>query len=323
VTPSLEICETGRKVDPSPSQRSTFDRFRGMVEAGLARPLLRDGSMDKNFDQPEVLEDLRSGDPAREGQALRALIEHLVAQTSRDLATRRNGVHLQPDSLVQRVVMRELYETGAPYQKFENDSHLFGRLRLGILNRIREVLRSPRARARQFSQSEPEAGPFDPKAEGAGPRTEIARKDWNAHADERNAASRARILAIIAEEDRALVELVVFRGLGSERAGEQLGMHADAVRQRMSRQRRRLREALLAPLDAKLSAADATVVKGLLVERREPSELAGEVGLSVESIARRLAELLAGPIAAELGDEGVTYLMRLLGKVRGPGPGPK
>lgn len=277
--------------------------------------------MDKNFEQPEVLEELRSGDPAREGQALRVLIEHLVAQTSRDLATRRNGVHLQPESVVQRVVMHELYEADTPYQKFENDSHLFGRLRLGILNRIREVLRSPRSRAKQFSQSEPESGPFDPKAEGAGPRTEIARKDWNVHADARNTASRARVLAIVAKEDRDLVELVVFRGFNSERAGEQLGMHADAVRQRMSRNRRRLRDALLAPLDAKLSAPDAAIVKGLLVERREPAELAGEVGLTVESLARRLAELLSGPIAAELGDEGVTFLMRLLGKVRLPGHG--
>ena len=125
---------------------------------------------DNHFEQPEVLADLRSGDPAREAQALRALIEHLVAQTSRDLATRRNGVHLQAESVVQRVVMRELYERSdptdapgpsadaappstpaKPYGKFENDAHLFGRLRLGIVNRIREILRSPKSKAKQFS----------------------------------------------------------------------------------------------------------------------------------------------------------------------------
>ena len=292
-----------------------------------------------HFEQPEVLAELRSGDPAREAQALRSLIEHLVAQTSRDLATKRNGVHLQAESVVQRVVMRELYERadptsasdpradgapapqpGKPYGKFENDAHLFGRLRLGIVNRIREILRSPKSKAKQFSQADSDGGGFDPSADQEGPRTEIARRDWNAHADERNAASRARILAVVSRDEGELIELVVFRGLGSEKAGERLGLHADAVRQRMSRHRRRLRDALLAPVRAKLAHNDSLVLEGLLVERREPGELAAEVGLNVESLARRLSELLNGPIAAELGDEGVTYLMRLLGKVRAHHP---
>jgi hypothetical protein len=84
----------------------------------------------------------------------------------------------------------------------------------------------------------------------------------------------------------------------------------------MSRHRRRLRDALLAPVRAKLEHNDSLILEGLLVERREPTELAAEVGMNVESLARRLAGLLNGPVAAELGDEGVTYLMRLLGKVR-------
>lgn len=290
---------------------------------------------DTHFDQPEVLAELRSGDPAREAQALRALIEHLVAQTSRDLATKRNGVHLQAESVVQRVVMRELYEraesTGAAepaadgnapsrskrsYGQFENDAHLFGRLRLGILNRIREILRSPKSKAKQFSQADSDGGGFDPRADQEGPRTEIARRDWNAHADERNAASRARILGAVSRDESLLIELVVFHGLGSEKTGERLGLHADAVRQRMSRHRRRLRDALLTPVRAKLSREDGLILDGLLIERREPSELAAEVGLNVESLARRLSELISGPIANELGDQGVTYLMRLLGKVR-------
>ena len=203
-----------------------------------------------------------------------------------------------------------------PYGKFENDAHLFGRLRLGIVNRIREILRSPKSKAKQFSQADSDGGGFDPRADEAGPRTEIARRDWISHADERNAASRARILAVVSREEGELIELVVFRGLGSEKAGERLGLHADAVRQRMSRHRRRLRDALLAPVRAKLEHNDSLILEGLLVERREPTELAAEVGMNVESLARRLAGLLNGPVAAELGDEGVTYLMRLLGKVR-------
>jgi len=87
---------------------------------------------------------------------------------------------------------------------------------------------------------------------------------------------------------------------------------------RMSRLRRRLRECLLGPVLAQLGDDDRALVEALFIERVDlelltvPAEDAR--GETAAVLAQRVSQLVRVSLVESLGDEGVVYLMRLLGK---------
>ena len=273
-------------------------------------------------EQPRILEDLRSGDPDRESHALRTLMNAMLEHAARELGARRHFVNAQAESVVQHAMARELAEGSAAYRRFANDEHLFGRLSIAVTNRIRERLRRRKDNARHLEQlgkpSEDAPPQADPASPGMGPSTVVARRENRSRLDELNEASRERLMGATPAGDRELVRLVVFEGRRSEAVATELGLSADAVRQRMSRLRRRLRECLLGPVLAELGDDDRTLVEALFIERIDlevlanPSAEAG--GETAAVLAHRINQLVRTPLVESLGDEGVVYLMRLLGK---------
>lgn len=281
--------------------------------------------MDPN-DQPQILAELQSGDPARESAALRTLMNLLLEHAARELGARRQFVNAQADSVVQHAVVKELADGSAAYRNFVNDEHLYGRMYLAVNNRIKELLRSRKESARHLEQmggKDPDEAPrFDPAAGGTGPSTMAARRDRRMHLDELNAASRERLLAATPASDRDLVRLIVFEGRRSEAVAQELGATSDGVRMRMSRLRRRLRECLLGPVVAELASDDRALVEALFIERVDLEVLSdqsdGLRGETAAVLARKVTDLVQTPLVEALGDEGVVYLMRLLGKPKGP-----
>lgn len=275
-------------------------------------------------DQPKILEDLQSCDPARESAALRTLMHVLLEHAERELGARRRFVNAQAESVVQHAVVRELAEGSAAYRKFANDEQLYGRMHLAVSHRIHELLRSRKEAVRHREQLGNAGGAADgtpapePAAAGVGPRTFIAQQEQRSRLDVLNEESRARLLGAVSLSDRALVQLVVIEGRRSEAAGAELGMSADGVRMKMSRLRRRLRESLLGPILATLKEDDRALVEALFVERVDLELLsapAAEAGGQTASVlARRMSELLSVSLVEALGDQGIVYLRRLLGK---------
>ncbi len=273
-------------------------------------------------EQPRILEDLRSGDPDRESHALRTLMNAMLEHAARELGARRQFVNAQAESVVQQAMAKELAEGSAAYRRFANDEHLFGRLSIAVTNRIRERLRRRKDNARHLEQlgkpSEDAPPQADPASPGMGPSTVVARRENRSRLDELNEASRERLMGATPAGDRELVRLVVFEGRRSEAVATELGLSADAVRQRMSRLRRRLRECLLGPALAELGDEDRTLVEALFIERIDlevlanPSAEAG--GETAAVLAHRINQLVRTPLVESLGDEGIVYLMRLLGK---------
>jgi RNA polymerase sigma factor (sigma-70 family) len=286
-------------------------------------------------DQPRILEDLRSGDPARESHALRTLMNAMLEHAARELGARRQFVNAQAESVVQHAFAQEFAAGSEAYRRFADDQHLYGRLTTAVTNRIRERLRGRKNNARHLEQlggrsddAPPEADPASP---GMGPGTVVARRENRSRLDELNEASRERLLGATPAADRELVQLVVFEGRRSEAVAAELGLTADTVRARMSRLRRRLRECLLGPVLASLGDDDRTLVEALFIERIELEVLSQEVlahdvlsqdelsrdearGTTAAVLAQRINELVRTPLVEALGDEGVVYLMRLLGK---------
>lgn len=269
-------------------------------------------------EQPRILEELRSGDPARESAALRTLMNLLLSHAAGELGARRRFVNAQDESVIASAVARELGAGREAYAKFENDAHLYGRLHLAVTHAIRSRLR--RKGAKVSLDAGEAAAPPEPAAPEAGPRTVIAQRDERRAGEEKNEGSRARLLGATPEADRELVRLVVFEGRRSEEAGRELGVSADVVRQRMSRLRRRLRESLLGPVLASLAEADREIFEALLVERVDLEVLTDTDkdarGHAAGFLAHRMQELLATDAVAVLGDQGVVYLLRLLGKAK-------
>ena len=273
-------------------------------------------------EQPRILEDLRSGDPDRESHALRTLMNAMLEHAARELGARRQFVNAQAESVVQQAMAKELAEGSAAYRRFANDEHLFGRLSIAVTNRIRERLRRRKDNARHLEQLGKPSGDAPPQADpaspGMGPSTVVARRENRSRLDELNESSRERLMGATPAGDRELVRLVVFEGRRSEAVATELGLSADAVRQRMSRLRRRLRECLLGPVLAELGDDDRTLVEALFIERIDlevlanPSAEAG--GETAAVLAHRINQLVRTPLVESLGDEGIVYLMRLLGK---------
>lgn len=274
--------------------------------------------------QPKVLADLQSRDPVRESVALRMIMNHLLEHAARELGAKRQFVNSQADSVMQHVVAKELAGGSVAYKKFVNDEHLLGRLHLAVNHRIQELLRSRKERASHLEQAgqpaNDEARRLDPADGQAGPRTEFVRRAHRSHLDELNEQSRERLLAATPAADRELVRLAVFEGRRSESIAKDLGMTADNVRMRMSRLRRRLRECLLAPVVATLGAEDRALVEALFVERIDLEVLSNPAreaqGETAAVLAHRVTELVKTPLVESLGDEGVVYLLRLLGKAK-------
>jgi len=273
-------------------------------------------------EQPQILADLQSRDPARESTALRTLMHVLLENAERELGARRRFVNAQADSVVQHAIVRELADGTAAYQRFANDEQLYGRMHLAVSHRIHELLRSRKETARhreQLGNAEPDAARnLDPAAPGPGPSTIAARNEHRTRLDELNAASRARLIDALSTADRDVVQLAVIEGRRSEAVGAELGISADAVRMKMSRLRRRLRERLLRPILATLNSDDRALVEALFIERVDLELLstpAAEAhGHTASLIARRMSELLNVSLIESLGDEGIVYLRRLLGK---------
>lgn len=273
-------------------------------------------------DQPQILADLQSRDPARESVALRALMNALLEHAARELGARRNFVNAQAESVVAHAVARELAEGSAAYQKFANDEQLYGRLHLAVTHRIKELLRSRKENARHLEQASgrnPDDKPgIDPAALGAGPSTFVARREHRSRLDALNEESRERLLAATPAADRTLVQFVVFEGRRSDAVAAELGVSADSVRMRMSRLRRRLRECLLGPVLAQLGDDDRALVEALFIERVDLELLSAPAedarGETAAVLAQRVSQLVRVSLVESLGDEGVVYLMRLLGK---------
>jgi len=126
------------------------------------------------------------------------------------------------------------------------------------------------------------------------------------------------LIDALSTADRDVVQLAVIEGRRSEAVGAELGISADAVRMKMSRLRRRLRERLLRPILATLNSDDRALVEALFIERVDLELLstpAAEAhGHTASLIARRMSELLNVSLIESLGDEGIVYLRRLLGK---------
>ncbi len=275
-------------------------------------------------DQPRILADLQSKDPARESTALRTLMSILLEHAARELGARRQFVNAQADSVVQHAVAKELAEGAIAYRRFANDEQLYGRMCLAVTHRIKELLRSRKENPRHLEQvgaAEPgEARRFEPAAAQTGPSTVIARREHRVHLDQCNEASRERLLGATPASDRELVQLVVFEGRRSEAVANELGASADSVRMRMSRLRRRLRECLLGPILSELKEDDRALVEALFIERVDLELLsapsADARGETAAVLAQRVSELVEVSLVESLGDEGVVYLMRLLGKPR-------
>ena len=280
-----------------------------------------------------LLEELQSGDPIREGVALRTLMGLLLEHAARELGARRDFVNAQADSVVQHAVAKELAEGREAYRRFENDEHLYGRLHLAVSHRIHEVLRSRKENARHLAQDvrgddsgRDAAGRIpEPAAPGGDGDGSVTRIDRRRHLEERSAASRERLLAATPVEDRELVRLVVIEGRRSEAAAQELGIRADNIRARLSRLRRRLRERLLQPVLERLEESDRALVEALFIERVELEVLTGSAGAGrgdvAAVLARRVSELVQSPFAESLGEEGVVYLDRLLGRAKSAGGG--
>jgi len=270
--------------------------------------------------QPRILEDLQSGDPARESHALRTLMNALLEHAARELGARRQFVNAQAESVVQQAMANAFAERSAAYRRFANDEHLYGRLSMDVTARIRERLRGPKNNARhlgQLGKPSDEAPPqADPAARGMGPSTVVARRENRSRLDDLNDASRERLLAATPSGDRELVRLVVFEGRRSKAVAAELKLSDETVRARMSRLRRRLRECLLGPVLASLGDDDRTLVEALFIERIELEVLSQDEGRGTTAavLAQRIDELVRTPLVESLGDEGVVYLMRLLGK---------
>ncbi|MFM7135266.1 MAG: hypothetical protein ACKO0W_13240 [Planctomycetota bacterium] len=270
-------------------------------------------------DQPKILLDLRSRDPARESRALRTLMGALLEHAARQLGARRQFVNAQADSVVQHAVAKELAEGTAAYHRFANDEQLYGRMFLAVTHRIKELLRSRKENPRhleQLGRTSEDAPHFEQVAVTSGPSTVAARQDHRSRLEECNEASRARLLAATPAADRELVQLVVFEGRRSEVVAKDLGVSAVSVRMRMSRLRRRLRDWLLGPVLADLKEDDRALVEALFIERVDLELLssADAQGDTAAVLARRVTELVKVSLVESLGDEGIVYLMRLLGK---------
>jgi DNA-directed RNA polymerase specialized sigma24 family protein len=273
-------------------------------------------------DQPHILADLQSRDPARESTALRTLINVLLGHAARELGARRSFVNAQAESVVAHAVARELAEGAAAYQKFANDEQLYGRLHLAVTHRIKELLRSRKENALHLEQAggrgaDDKPG-IDPAADGIGPKTFVAQREHRSRLDALNEESRTRLLGATPAADHALVQLAVFEGRRSDAVAAELGISADSVRMRMTRLRRRLRECLLGPVLAQLGDDDRALVEALFIERVDLELLSAPAedarGETAAVLAQRVSQLVRVSLVESLGDEGVVYLMRLLGK---------
>lgn len=285
--------------------------------------------------QPNLQTELQCGDPVRESAALRTLIGLLLEHAARELRARWSPVDTQTDLIEGHTVARELAEGRDSYRRFEHHARLYARVRLAVSHRIRDVLRGHRKNARPPGQHVREEGDAqrcgsEPAARSAGTAGDNGRLDSKQVLEARSAASRERLLEAAPAEERELVRLVIIEGRPSEVAGRELGIPPDNVRNRMSRLRRRLRERLLRPVMETLSEDDQALVEAVFIDRLDLDLLTSDEAPSrpdasrdefsrgdvAAMLARRVEELLRTPFVERLGDDGVTYLDRLLGRPR-------
>ena len=191
----------------------------------------------ESSNEQRILDGLRSGDPDRINQAYELLTENLVFYARSLLRTRFNQVNLQEGSIVQSAIA-SLVKRGA--DQFDNEDHLQGRMRIEVLRKIQDRIKARSNRSLQENDSGIGLGE-ERVTDGPGIATRIAEGECVFDA-------RGLMLAGLDRSDRELVDLCLFQGLDSRKAGEQLGVAPEVIRQRLTRLRPRLRASLLEPV---------------------------------------------------------------------------
>lgn len=259
--------------------------------------------MTNEHEQQLLLEDLRSNDPVRVKSALDRLTHDLTSHARASLGHRRNEVNNQAASIVQSVIAREL---GGGMDGFENDAHLRGRLHLGVENKIKDRLKTPKAKTGQVSQYADGRLP-DPSASGPGIGTQIVEA-------EREVALAPLLTAGLADLDREIVVRSVLGEEDSKTVGRALGLSADAVRQRLHKLRPMLRKRLLEPVRKSVSATEWAALNACLIERLHPHAASELLGIKASELAAMLERVMATRVGTAIGDAGVAALVRLLGR---------
>ncbi|MEM6484208.1 MAG: hypothetical protein AAF662_04405 [Pseudomonadota bacterium] len=254
-----------------------------------------------------TLADLRSNDPSRVKLALENLTDELVNHARSKLRGRQNNVVCQPESVVQSVLAREL---GHGAEAFDNESHLQGRLRRAVLNKISDRLKGPKGRTGQLSQHSEERS-FEPARDDAGVATHVV--------DSETAAWLENLLTEgLKTSDQLIVRLWVLEDHDVNDLAKQVSLKPAAIRQRMTRLRPALRKRLLEPIRSSLSAHEWAVVNACLIERLDPQAASLLLGITPEQMANTLEEIMREKLSPAIGDAGVTVLGRLLGRAKAP-----
>lgn len=268
-----------------------------MSEAGESRDEARLEARDER-----ILEGLLSEDADEVNRAYRLLTDDLLGYARGLLRTRFNQVNLQEGSVVQSAVA-SLYEKGA--DRFENEDHLQGRMRLAVLRKIQDRIKARKNRMVQ----QPEEGGYenDPGNSGPGIATRIA--DGECAFD-----VGALLLNGLDSDDRNLVELGLLQNLDRKTLGQRLGLSDDAVRQRLSRLRPRLRASMLEPVRRRVHEDEWTVLNLCFVKKMSAKAAATELGLTEAQLAMELYRLVEECVKPMVGESGCDLLVRLIGR---------
>lgn len=260
----------------------------------------------ESSNEQRILDGLRSGDPDRINQAYELLTENLVFYARSLLRTRFNQVNLQEGSIVQSAIA-SLVERGA--DQFDNEDHLQGRMRIEVLRKIQDRIKARSNRSLQENDSGIGLGE-ERVTDGPGIATRIAEGECVFDA-------RGLMLAGLDRSDRELVDLCLFQGLDSRKAGEQLGVAPEVIRQRLTRLRPRLRASLLEPVRRRLDPKEWEILDVLVVARIDPSEAIERLGMTPSLMAEELLRLLGDVVRPMIGEEGCRVLDGLMGRSKG------
>lgn len=228
-----------------------------------------------------MLEELKSTNPAVKGEAIKELRANLVGLAKR-MVRGKNHVNIQPESVAQSVLVREL-EAG--FDAYQNDHELRRKLKGKVRTRIGVRSRKGGMNARVVHVSQMNDGAvFNPADKNIGPASQAANLEL------------VQVVKCVMSElnnpiDQKIAELCLFGDIDCNAAAKVVNLSHAAVRKRLSRLRRRLCEILLEPVRSRVSARDWTVAAAVFVERCGRDVSAKIANIEVTALDAKLEQL--------------------------------
>ncbi len=267
---------------------------------------------------PEVLASHRAGHQDDLRRAIDRLVSEVLLPTARaQLGGKKNQVNLQPDSVVQSVLLDELPKA---MEQCETEDHLRARLAQAVRHRVIDRTRKGgRAGSPEHESQRPEGAPaFDGAARGRSPLSELASRE----SDLRHADSYEQFACWLLEQaggdqaDEALLRLYVLGGAPWAGVAEAAGLSEAAARKRLSRMRSRLMPAIIEPLRDELDSRTWLIAEGLFIRHEGPVLLARSSGLEESAIERSLGQEIAPALKRLYGVPSLEPIWRLVGRLK-------